>query len=162
MESTSTNTESDNYKFNHVMKFGLLAMLGYVVIFAIMRIMNLHYIAELRAVNYLIYFIIAFIAIKTFKAESNDRMSYLEGYLTGLFVAKVSFAFFALLMYVYLKFLDREFLFYLIEYSPMGIKLTPLSAALLIFFEGQAVGIVTPLILMQYFKKNINKISRKI
>jgi hypothetical protein len=158
----AAKTHSDKYKFNHVVKYGLIGMLGYVVIFAIMRILDLHYIVELRALNYLFYFMMAFFAIKSFKEQSNDEMSYLEGYLTGLFVAKFSFAFFALLMYIYLKFIDREFLFFLIDYSPMGIELTPLSAALLIFFEGQAVGIVTPLILMQLFKKNINKISRQI
>nr|MBA3898956.1 DUF4199 domain-containing protein [Bacteroidota bacterium] len=115
MEASKTHT--DNYKFNHVMKYGLLAMFGYVIIFAIMRLLNLHLIVELRAVNYIIYFIVAFIAIKSFKEQSNNEMSYLEGYLTGLFVAKVSFVLFALLMYIYLKFLDREFLFYVIEYA---------------------------------------------
>jgi hypothetical protein len=160
MEPAKTHT--DNYKFNHVMRYGIMAVVGYAIIFAIMRIFNLHLIVELRALNYVLYFIVAFFAIKSFKEESEGQMSYLEGYLTGLFVAKASFATFALLMYVYLKFIDRVFLFHLIEYAPMGIELTPLSAALLLFFEGQAIGIVTPLILMQYFKKNVNKISRTI
>jgi hypothetical protein len=155
-------THSDKYKFNHVMKYGVMALVGYAIIFAVMRLLNLHLIVELRALNYLLYFIVAFFAIKSFKDESNGQMSYLEGLLSGLFVAKASFAAFAFLMYIYLKFIDRAFLEYLVDYAPLGIELTPLAAALLIFFEGQAVGIVTPFILMQYFKKNINKVSRTI
>lgn len=155
-------THQDKYQFNHVMKYALIAAAGYVVIFAVMRILNLHIIPELRGLNYILLFIVAAFAIKTYKEDSQNQMSYLEGFLTGLFVAKVSFAVFAILMYVYLKFIDRVFLQFIVDYSPMGINLTPLSAALLIFFEGQAIGIITALILMQYFKKDINKISKSI
>jgi hypothetical protein len=155
-------TYGDKYQFRHVMKYALIATAGYIIIFAIMRLLNLHIIPELRALNYILLFFIAALAIKTYKEDSQDQMSYPEGFLTGLFVATLSFVTFALLMYVYLKFIDREFLQFIVDYSPMGINLTPLSAALLIFFEGQAIGIVTSLILMQYFKKNINKISKSI
>jgi hypothetical protein len=155
-------THEDKYKFNHVMKYSIMAVVGYVIVFAIARLLNFHLIVELRALNYLILFVVALFAIKTFKEESNNGMSYLEGFLTGLFVAKVSFAIFALLMYLYLKFVDRVFFDYLVGYAPMGIELTPLASALLIFFEGQAIGIVSSLILMQYFKKNVNKISSTI
>ncbi|HET6245662.1 MAG: DUF4199 domain-containing protein [Bacteroidetes bacterium] len=155
-------THSDQYQFNLVMKYGLLATAGYVVVFFIMSLLNLHIIPELRGLNYLILLITASVAINTFKKQSQNQMSYLKGFLTGLFVAILSFAFFALLMYIYLKFLDPEFLQFIVDYSPMGITLTPLSAALLLFMEGQAVGIVSALILMQFFKKNINKISKTI
>ncbi|MDQ3192804.1 MAG: hypothetical protein M3Q58_14510 [Bacteroidota bacterium] len=155
-------THQDKYQFSHVLKYALMATAGYIIIFVIMRILNLHIIPELRALNYILLFIIAALAIKTYKEDSKNQMSYLEGFLTGLFVANVSFAVFALIMYVYLKFLDVAFLQFIVDYSPMGINLTPLSAALLIFFEGQAIGIVTALILMQYFKKDINKITKTI
>jgi hypothetical protein len=156
------NTHTDKYKLNHTTKYAVMALVAYALIFAVMRLLNLHLIVELRALNYIILFIVAAVAIKNFKETSHGEMSYLEGFLTGLFVAKISFGVFAFLMYIYLKFIDRVFLEYLVEYSPMGIELTPLSAAVLIFFEGQAVGIVTSLILMQYFKKNINKITKTI
>jgi hypothetical protein len=155
-------THGDRYKFNHIMKFSVMAMVGYVIVFAIARLFDFHLIVELRALNYIIFFIVALFAIKTYKEESEGSMSYLEGFLTGLFVGKLSFGLFAFIMYMYLKFIDRVFLDYLVAYSPLGIELTPLAAALLIFFEGQAIGIVTGFILMQYFKKNINKISRTI
>jgi hypothetical protein len=155
-------TQGERYKFDLVMKYSIVAVVAYAIVFAVTRLLNLHLIVELRAINYVILFIVALLAIKTFKEESQGGMSYLEGFLTGLFTAKVSFGLFAFLMYLYLKFIDRAFLNYLVEYAPLGIDLTPLSAALLLFFEGQAVGIVTSLILMQYFKKNINKISRTI
>jgi hypothetical protein len=156
------NTHSDKFKFNHTTKYAVMALVAYAIIFAVMRLLNLHLIVELRALNYVVLFAVAAISIKNFKETSHGSMSYLEGFLTGLFVAKISFGVFAFLMYIYLKFIDRVFLNYLVEYSPMGIELTPLSAAVLIFFEGQAVGIVSSFILMQYFKKNINKISRTI
>jgi hypothetical protein len=162
MKMEAVRTKQDRYKFNHIMKYSLMAMVGYIIIFAVARLFNYHLIVELRALNYIVYFIVALFAIKTFKEESEGGMSYLEGFLTGLFVGKVSFGLYAFLMYLYLKFVDRIFLSYLVDYAPLGIELTPLASALLIFFEGQAIGVVTGLILMQYFKKNINKISRTI
>lgn len=155
-------THQDKYQFNHVMKYGLIATAGYVVIFIVMRIFNLHTIPELRGLNYILLFVVSAMAIKTYKEDSQNQMSYLEGLLTGFFVSAISFTIFPLLFYVYLKFFGWEFMQFIIDYSPFGIELTPLSAVLLLFFEGHAIGIVTTLILMQYFKKDINKVSKSI
>jgi hypothetical protein len=152
----------EKYQTSLVIRFALYALLGYVIIFTIARIANFHLIAELRALNYIVYFIVAFLGVQKFKEASNNEMSYLQGFMTGLFIAKVSFALYAIVMYVYLKFFDRVFLQYLVDYAPFGISLTPLSAAVLLFIEGQAIGIASSLILMQYFKKNINKITKTI
>ena len=155
-------TRTDKYKMKLVLKYSIIATVGYVIIFLLMRLMNLHYIVGLRGLNYVLLFIVTAFAIKTYKEESQDQMSYLEGFLTSFLITNVSFTLFPFLMYIYLKFLDRGFLEFIVNYSPMGIELSPLSAALLLFFEGHSVGIVISLILMQYFKKNVNKISKTI
>lgn len=173
METTHTSEETYSSKKEHTkgqeksvkpggtsvsglaFKYGVIGGVCYILNFFLFKILGLAHIIELSFVNFIILAAVAFIALREFRTQS--QMNYIQGFGTAFFISVVSFAVLSVFMYVYLTYIDTEFMRYIQTKNIAGITITPGSIVTLLFFEGTAIGAIVALVLMQYFKKRLNQ-----
>jgi hypothetical protein len=137
---------------------GLLTSGTLIAYFLIMRLLNLHYIFELRYFNAVILFVAV---VFLFQRLKNDRgkIAYLPGLAAGFTMVAVAAFIFAMFMFVYLMFIDPAFLQFIKTHTPTGEDLDIWILGGLIFSEALSSGAVFTFMLMQYFKDSTTEVD---
>jgi hypothetical protein len=79
----------------------------------------------------------------------------IKGIGTGLVAAASSSLVFAILVFIYLQFINPEFLEAIIEKEPFGLYLNPFKIAFIIIIEGFGSGFLLTFGMMQWYKKRV-------
>ncbi len=131
-------------------KHGLFIAIGLIVFFFIMRIFDLLYIVELRAMNVFIMTAGILMAIKTLQRIYPDRYTYFQGMGTGILTGIIGSVLFALFVFFYVSFLDTGLMQSIIENEPMGRFMNPYIVSVIIAIEGIASALLVSFIIMNY------------
>lgn len=131
-------------------KHGVFICGGLIVFFFIMRIFDLLYIVELRAMNFFIMTAGILMAIKTLRRIYPDRYTYFQGMGTGILTGIIGSVLFALFVFFYVSFLDTGLMQSIIENEPMGRFMNPYIVAVIIAVEGIASALLISFIIMNY------------
>jgi hypothetical protein len=129
-----------------------------ILYFLIMRLLNLHYIFELRYFNAVILF---FGIVFLFQRIRNEKgkIAYLEGLGAGFTMVSVAAILFSGFILVYMMFIDPAFLQFIKTHTPTGEDLDVWILGGLIFSECLSSGAVFTFMLMQYFKDNKTEVD---
>jgi len=129
--------------------YGLRIAGGLIAFFLVMQLIGLGHHVELRLANLLILSAGVFYGLKKFKNTHEEHMNYFRGLITGVAIAAVGSALFALFMFAYMK-LDSGFMQSIIDNEPMGRYLNAYIAAFIIALEGVFSGLLVTFVLMNY------------
>lgn len=116
-------------------KWGLIAFVLLSLYFVAMKAFGLIHVIELRFLNAGIMFFAIFKAVKTAKYKL-DEFTYLKGIGTGLFTGAVASVTFAIFGFIYLTFINPEFISSIRENELFGSYINKYGASLQIFIEG--------------------------
>lgn len=130
--------------------YGLRIAGGLIVFFLIMKFTGLLQHVELRALNLVILVAGIFFALKKFKNTHEDHLNYFRGLVTGVATAAVGAIGFTVFLFIYLSFLDKDMMQYLIDNEPMGRFLNPYMASFIVALEGVFSGLLVTFILINY------------
>jgi len=131
-------------------KHGVFICGGLIVFFFIMRIFDLLYVVELRAMNIFIMTAGILMSIKTLQRIHPDRYTYFQGMGTGILTGIIGSVLFALFVFFYVTFLDAGLMQSIIENEPMGRFMNPYIVAVIIAVEGIASALLVSFIIMNY------------
>lgn len=134
-----------------IVTYAAYATLMYVVYFIIMRITGLAPHTELRFINYFLFCITGYYALKKSTQERNNRLDYLQGIGIAFSIGALSFIFFAVCVFIYSLF-DPFFAVTVLKEFPSGSVFGSFQAPFLVAAEGIGLSSVLALCLMQYFK----------
>jgi len=143
----------DSVEYNGLLG-GAIILVGLIVYFFVMNLAGLEHNLGLRALNLVIMAAGVYYAIKKIK-KVNTEFDYLKGIGTGLVAAASSSLAFAILVFIYLKFLNPEFLQEIIEEEPFGLYLNAFKIAFVIIIEGFGSGFLLTFGIMQWYKKRV-------
>lgn len=130
--------------------YGLRIAGGLIAFFLVMKFTGLLQHVELRALNLVILVAGVFFALKKFKNTHEDHLNYFRGLVTGVATAAVGAIGFTVFLFIYLSFLDKGMMQYLIDNEPMGRFLNPYMASFIVALEGVFSGLLVTFILINY------------
>jgi hypothetical protein len=128
--------------------YGFLSAVIYLLLFFIMRLLNILHVYGVEMINYIALCIICFYQTKI-RFRSQGYLSFLSTFGITFFTGAVSFFLFAIFIYVYSRldpFLNQIYL----HIPNNNQQLTPF---ILIFFEGSAASVIVSLIVALYAEK---------
>lgn len=134
------------------MKYGLLTCAGLIGYFLLMKAFNLEHNLELRAFNLVILGSGVLASIKYFKDHAYHSMTYLKGLGAGMLTSIIAVISFSLLVFIYLTFIQPQFMEVIQTNEPFGLYLNPYNVTAIIVFEGLASGFLCSFAIMQYYK----------
>jgi len=134
---------------NSILIWAVILCAFYIVFLMLMKYTGLLQITGLRAVNYVALFIVTFMGIKRWIAQTEHFVPFLTVFACTLFTGVASFALFCIFLIFYAE-SDPLLNDLFHQHAPDTLKSVP-SALLL--FEGTAVSIVVAFINMQYFRR---------
>ncbi|GAA4822121.1 DUF4199 domain-containing protein [Algivirga pacifica] len=134
---------------------GLVAFVGLVLYFFLMKSLGLIHVVELRALNLLFLIGGILFAIKWEQKHWGKGFNYFDGLISGAGAGLMGVIPFALFIFIYLEFIDPAFMQQIREQEIMGHYLTSFNAAFVIFIEGTASGLLATYTIMQYIKAHI-------
>lgn len=127
-----------------------------IAFFMIMKFLNLVTIVELRFVNFFFLLLAVRYMLLAKRAESDGKLEYLSGMVTGFMTALMSSLFFAIFIFLYLSYIDTGLMQFIIETQPFGNYLSPGAAAIIIILEGVASGAILSFAMMHLFNRDNN------
>ncbi|MFA0960697.1 DUF4199 domain-containing protein [Roseivirga sp. BDSF3-8] len=133
-------------------KYGLLTCAGLIGYFLLMKAFNLEHNLELRAFNLIILGSGVLAAVKYFKHHAFHSMTYLRGLGAGMLTSIIAVISFSLLVFIYLSFIQPQFMEVIRNNEPFGLYLNPYNVTAIIVFEGLASGFLLSFAMMQYYK----------
>ena len=131
-------------------KHGVFVAVGLIVFFFVMRILDLLYVVELRAMNIFIMATGIVMAVKTLKRIYPERYTYFQGMGTGILTGIIGSVLFALFVFFYVSFLDKGLMQSIIENEPMGRFMNPYIVSVIIAVEGIASALLISFITLNY------------
>jgi hypothetical protein len=134
---------------NSILMWGALCAVCYIVFLMIMKMAGLLNVTGLRAVNYIILFLVCFFGIRKWVFKTEHYVPFLTVFITSLFTGLVSFALFCIFLILYSQY-DTELTNLFRESAPTGFRAVPSTV---VIFEGAAVSLVVAFINMQYFRR---------
>ena len=134
------------------LRWGLITLLLLCAYFLIMKFLGLVHSTELRVVNAVIMFYGVFSAVKISKTKL-EEFNYFKGFGVGALTALIASGLFAVFGLVYLIWIDPSFMSSIKMNEPLGIFMNRYSAALQIFIEGSASGILCSYASLQWLRK---------
>jgi hypothetical protein len=132
-----------------ILLWGLLCCAAYVVLLFIMKAAGLLHVTGLRTLNYAILFIVSFVGIKRWVAQTEHYVPFLTVFLTSFLTGVFSFVLFCLFLIFYSGH-DVELNELFRSHAPPGFHSVPSAVVL---FEGSGVSIIVAFINMQYFRR---------
>ncbi|MEM9896442.1 MAG: hypothetical protein AAF789_08735, partial [Bacteroidota bacterium] len=124
----------------HIIKYSSITIIGLIIFFYAMKALNLIQVVELRALNSLIMFSGAYLAIKGFRDKHfKYSFNYLSGLAVGFFISITVAIGFSVFVCAYM-FLDPAFLAQVKAEQPQGQYLNEFAIAMVIFIEAMASG----------------------
>ena len=133
-------------------RFGLMASVGLIVLFLIMKFAGLAHLLELRALNFFIMTAAIVRAEKYFKEHNPDSFTYFKGLALGMLTGAIAAIIFGLFTFIYVQFLDPAFMQFIIDTQPMGRFLNPYFVSITIAVEGIASSLIIAFITMNYLE----------
>lgn len=134
------------------LKIGLVTSLGLLAYFFIMKALGLTHIIELRVFNFLILGAGIIYGIHKLKTELHEENFYLKGLLEGLFISLVAVLPFAIIIGLYLEYIDIGLMNHIKEGLASSDYINGFTIFAVIFMEGMASGGIIAYCAMQYFK----------
>ena len=131
-------------------KYGLITAIGLIVLFFLMKLLNVVHIVELRVLNIFVLGAGVITALRYFSKTKPDSFTYLKGLGLGVLTGIISSVLFGLFVFVYTNFLDPAFMQAMVENEPFGQYLNPYIAAVAVTVEGIASGLILAFITMNY------------
>lgn len=132
--------------------YGLRVGIGLIVFFLLMKFTGLLQHPELRVLNLFILVAGVYYALKKFKNTHEDHLNYFRALVTGVATSAVGAITFTAFLFVYLSFLDKDMMQYLIDNEPMGRFLNPYMASFIVALEGVFSGLLVTFILINYIE----------
>ena len=138
-------------------RYGLIAAIGMVIYFLIMRALGLADNSTFRYVGYIFPALGVYLALRSASHHlHHKRISYLPGLALVFWTAATTAILFAIFLYIYVKFIDRAFLVAVENNVPMVGDITdPFMFTFLNFGETLAIGIILGFAFMMLFKRNM-------
>jgi hypothetical protein len=130
--------------------YGLRIAAGLVAYFMIMKFAGLLHVVELRLLNLFILVAGIYAALKKFRHTHEEHIHYFRALITGFATGAIASLVFAAFLFVYVSFLDRQFMQYLIENEPMGRFLNPYIASFIVALEGVFSGLLVTFVLINF------------
>lgn len=130
--------------------YGLKVAGGLIVYFLIMKFAGLLDVVELRLLNLFILVAGIYMALRTFKNTHKDHLNYFRALVTGVATAAIGSLVFAAFLFVYVTFIDKAFMQYIIDNEPMGRFLNPYMASFIVALEGVFSGLLVTFVLINY------------
>jgi hypothetical protein len=134
-----------------IVRNAFIAALVYILYFFIMKVAGLIYITELRFINYALYAIIGYYALKAVKRDGGGTIYYLQGLGVSFIVGALSFVFFGIFVFFY-SLINPFFNETIWSMYPTANVLGQFTAPFLIASEGIGMSVILSLCLMQYFR----------
>ena len=132
---------------------------SFITVFALARILGYAELTEIRFINYVIAFFVAYDAIKKVYIRNGHQVEYFTGLSIGIATIVLGQLWYSILFFIYLK-IDPEFTIRLLKQIPQNIIAPAFSTAVLLFLEGFGLSPVISLALMQYFKSKQGRWAR--
>jgi len=137
---------------NVAIKYGLLTAVGLITFFLVAKLLGIVYFLELRILNLLFVMIGIFLAIRYYKKNNSNVVTYFEGLGIGMLTTLLAVAVFAIFLVLYLTIIDPALMMYIKENSVFGRYLNPFIASATIIIEGFGSGVISTFMIMQYLK----------
>ena len=125
------------------LQYGLYMLLGFVAFFFAMKGLGLYTNLNLRGLNILIHGTFAFLAMRAFRQRNATPFEFLETFAVGFRTSMWAVITFAFFQFIYLQFLDPNFMVYIHQNAIMGSYLTPAFASVFLVMECLGVTIFT-------------------
>jgi hypothetical protein len=142
-----------------VLNYSFLISLVYVAIFAIAKIFNLENVVEIRFLNYIMLFIIAYSAVKKMYVLNGNKMEYLPGFGRTFLTCVLGGLWYSILFFIYLH-IDKQFTSALVNQFPAGILYPEVSITVTLFSEAFAMSAIVALAVLQIFKRKRGRWAR--
>ena len=130
------------------LKYGIFIFLSLVGYYFIMKAFGLHDNMWLRGLN----FGIVFFWLYQMNHSKKESTKYLEQFANNLIAAATGVLMFSLSIFIYLTWLNPEFMNVMEQSWMFSNILTPALISVAVFIEGIASSVVLSLIVMQIFK----------
>jgi hypothetical protein len=130
--------------------YGLRVAAGLIIYFLIMKFTGLLHVVELRLFNLVILVAGIYFALKKFKQTHEDHLNYFRALVTGVVTGAIGSIVFAVFFWIYVSFLDRELMQFIVDNEPMGRFLNPYISAFIVALEGVFSGLLVTFILINY------------
>ncbi|MCZ6899890.1 MAG: DUF4199 domain-containing protein, partial [Bacteroidetes bacterium] len=131
---------------NVAIKYGLLTSVGLITFFLVAKLLGIVYFLELRILNLLFVMIGIFLAIRYYKKNNSNMLTYFQGLGIGMLTTLLAVAVFAIFLVLYLTIIDPALMMYIKENSVFGRYLNPF------IIEGFGSGVISTFMIMQYLK----------
>lgn len=136
-------------------RYGLYLLAGLITFFLLMGLVGLQGMIELRFLNFIILFVVVYLALTYYKKKNNNILTYFRGLGLGVFISLVGAIPFAIFIGFYLGVLNQELMETIKnEWSAYATYINPFSISFVIALEGAISGFFTAFILMQYLKNS--------
>ncbi len=131
-------------------KYGIILFLCFVIYFLLLSINNYYFNSYLRIGNVVFHSIIVYLAISRFhdSAIAKKRFNYLSGFMAGFKPSIIATVLFAVFQFFYLTF-NTHFLEGLKSTSPIQDFLTPVTAPIVVLFEGVAISLILSYLILR-------------
>ncbi len=130
-----------------VLKWSLIITAGLIAYFLLMKFFGLVHIIELRLLNGAIMFTGVWFLIKELKKKPD--FNYFTGLLHGIVTGLIASVMFALYAFIYVQFINPEFMLAIKENEIMGNYLNKFLVSMQIFIEGGASSFLFSYAVMQ-------------
>ena len=91
---------------NVAIKYGLLTSVGLITFFLVAKLLGIVYFLELRILNLLFVMIGIFLAIRYYKKNNSNMLTYFQGLGIGMLTTLLAVAVFAIFLVLYLTIID--------------------------------------------------------
>lgn len=135
---------------NRDLKYGIILFACFVLYFLVMSINDYYLNYTLRIGNGVFHVIIIYLAIRSYhnSEDGKDNFNYLSGFAAGFKPSIMGTVLFSIFLFFYLLF-NESFLNALKVATPLGNYITPVTASVVILFEGLAISVMLSYIIMR-------------
>ena len=151
MENIQSNVLRHSASYTSIVSYGIMLAVIFSLIFVIAKLFGFEEVVWLRFTNYIIFFPVAYMAIKrVYKA--NEKLNYFNGLKIGFLVCFWGQLIYTFLFFIYMHF-DQQLVAFIKSQISKGLLLNPeVSISFLLISEGLAWSAITAFSLMQIFK----------
>ncbi len=145
--------EKDNLSIVRVgIVAGLITVIAHILLFLIMRALNLLQYTELRSLNFIIQLIGIILPFRYVARRMPRKLNYLEGFGMACLVSTISVTSFAIFIFAYFYLIEPGVLKDLVQNAPMlGAHISPFTAAASVIVEGTISGLLIAFCYVQYY-----------
>lgn len=132
------------------LRYGLLMLLGFISYFFLMKAFGLYTNIGLRVFNVLIHGAFVYLAMRAYRKASEGNFSFLDTFAVGFRTSILPVLGFAVFQFIYLNYLNVEFLAVIKQTNILGDLLNPFNASAFLVIEGLGVTLLTSYVGMRY------------